>query len=475
MRFRRGNMTTQVKCRTSKNSMHWIRNSTPSMTRRVMPLSGSFCVVPRPPASLQMMSSNPRRKKKSLETSYLTNDAGSTKRRSIRIRCISRCKSFAQWSDCNSKACGLANPPINRAKCIMASSPPMDRARCCWGRTSPSCMILNPRRNWRGSTSSRRRSNRSRIDGQVGSRGVRCEDREARLGPPAALREDALARDTLAPHADLVHHAKAGRVLERDVGLDAVETKLAKAEREHPPRELGGIAAAAEGVRNPEAKARDRGMRASERNAADHAAVAPEPRHIVVDAPPLAVAAILEVVGDPLRDIGEFRRLDRLVKPLGRRVLPCGFDRRRVLRRELAQDQSLGFKLRQHRGTVGSCHGFDSTGSRRGNAGFKPEGALTSKARGFAERGVDAVLPARAVFLEEIEHVAVDAQRHHLLDARDRRRLCQRLRHLGGRLLECRFGGVARIVGSSGHGIRPYGVLDFAAAIVAWIRQTVIR
>src|SRR5262245_48468243 len=115
-------------------------------------------------------------------------------------------------------------------------------------------------------------------------RAIRCEHREARFGPPAALREDALARDALAPHADLVHHAKAGRVLERDVGLDAVETKVVKAEREHPLRELGGIAAPAVEVRNPEAKARDRGMRTPERNAADHAVVAPEPRHIVVDA-----------------------------------------------------------------------------------------------------------------------------------------------------------------------------------------------
>src|SRR3990170_595912 len=39
----------------------------------------------------------------------------------------------------------------------------------------------------------------------------------------------------------------------------------------------------------------------------------------------------------------------------------------------------------------------------------------------FPERVVDALLPARAAFLEEIEHVAVDAQRNQLLHARERR------------------------------------------------------
>ena len=33
------------------------------------------------------------------------------------------------------------------------------------------------------------------------------------------------------------------------------------------------------------------------------------------------------------------------------------------------------------------------------------------KPRGLAERGVDAVLPARTVFLEMVEHVAVDTER----------------------------------------------------------------
>ena len=47
-------------------------------------------------------------------------------------------------------------------------------------------------------------------------------------------------------------------------------------------------------------------------------------------------------------------------------------------------------------------------------------------ARRLAQRRVDAVLPAGPVFLEKIQDVAVDAQRHRLLDAGNRRRLAGR-------------------------------------------------
>jgi hypothetical protein len=49
----------------------------------------------------------------------------------------------------------------------------------------------------------------------------------------------------------------------------------------------------------------------------------------------------------------------------------------------------------------------------RGNEVSEGEGELLP--RRLAQRFVDAVLPARAVFLKEIEHVAVDAQRNHFL------------------------------------------------------------
>ena len=38
-------------------------------------------------------------------------------------------------------------------------------------------------------------------------------------------------------------------------------------------------------------------------------------------------------------------------------------------------------------------------------------------ARRLAERSVDALLPAGSILLEEVEHVAINAQRYHLLDA----------------------------------------------------------
>src|SRR5262245_15717354 len=78
-----------------------------------------------------------------------------------------------------------------------------------------------------------------------------------------------------------------------------------------------------------------------------------------------------------------------------------------------------------------------------------------SLSRCLAQRGVDALLPARPVRLEEVEDVAVDAQGHCLLGARNRRGLWRLLHLLGGCHLECRLGGVARIGRSSCHEISP--------------------
>ena len=65
--------------------------------------------------------------------------------------------------------------------------------------------------------------------------------------------------------------------------------------------------------------------------------------------------------------------------------------------------------------------------------------------RRLAQRLVDALLPTRTAFLEIIQHVAIDAQRHQLLHTRQRRRL-RRLRAgrgLGGRRLEGPLGRLA--------------------------------
>src|ERR1700722_1403690 len=67
--------------------------------------------------------------------------------------------------------------------------------------------------------------------------------------------------------------------------------------------------------------------------------------------------------------------------------------------------------------------------------------------RRLAQGRIDAVLPAGAVLLEEVEHVAVEAQGDHLLRARQRRFALarDRLGRLGGRGLERRFRGGARV------------------------------
>ena len=58
--------------------------------------------------------------------------------------------------------------------------------------------------------------------------------------PPSPLREDAVAHHALAEHADLLQDPDAGRVLERHVGLDAMQLQVSKAESEQAPRDLGG-------------------------------------------------------------------------------------------------------------------------------------------------------------------------------------------------------------------------------------------
>src|SRR6476646_725063 len=56
--------------------------------------------------------------------------------------------------------------------------------------------------------------------------------------------------------------------------------------------------------------------------------------------------------------------------------------------------------------------------------------------RRLAQGGVDALLPAGAVFLEEVQYVAVDAQRHHFLGAGYGRLRRRQIGRLGGRGLE---------------------------------------
>src|SRR6187455_542937 len=93
-----------------------------------------------------------------------------------------------------------------------------------------------------------RPSNRNEIGGASG-RFVRRQHREFGLGPPAALREDAIARHAFVLHADLLHHAEARVVVDRNVGGNAIETEVAEAEGEDAAGELGAVTAAAVGVR----------------------------------------------------------------------------------------------------------------------------------------------------------------------------------------------------------------------------------
>lgn len=91
---------------------------------------------------------------------------------------------------------------------------------------------------------------------------IRRQHRELGLGPPAALREDARPRHTFAPHADLLHHADARMMIDRDAGGDAIEPDVAKAKGQDAADKLGAVAAASVGRSNADTKARNLGMRA---------------------------------------------------------------------------------------------------------------------------------------------------------------------------------------------------------------------
>src|SRR5580693_986523 len=99
--------------------------------------------------------------------------------------------------------------------------------------------------------------------------------------------------------------------------------------------------------------------------------------------------------------------------------------------------------------------------------------ATTLQPRRLAQRRVDAVLPARAFLLKEVEHVAVDAQGDHLLGARQRRLALarDRLRRLGGRRLERRFGGGTRVGRSTRsvgcHGVAPAHPLSSTCPVMS--------
>src|SRR5215470_10931040 len=87
--------------------------------------------------------------------------------------------------------------------------------------------------------------------------------------------------------------------------------------------------------------------------------------------------------------------------------------------------------------------------------------------RSLPQRRIDAILPPRAVPLEEVENVAVDAQRHLLLGVGDRGLLLRQLRGLGCHCLESRFGGITRIARSAwsvGHGSSLIGLIPDCAA-----------
>src|SRR5581483_3452989 len=81
----------------------------------------------------------------------------------------------------------------------------------------------------------------------------------------------------------------------------------------------------------------------------------------------------------------------------------------------------------------------------RRTAGGSGAPALLLLPRRLAQRVVDAVLPAGAVGLEMLEHVAVDAQRHHLLGIRHRRLRRRQIGGLGGRCLERLLGEAPRV------------------------------
>ena len=121
--------------------------------------------------------------------------------------------------------------------------------------------------------------------------------------------------------------------------------------------ELGTIATAAMRCRNAEPKTRDRRVRARERHASDQRTTMLQPRRIDEQPAVFLITAIFEVVRNARGSVGKFRRLDRHVAPLHGRVLPR-LNRRRIVRRKLAQHQPRCFEVRQHRGTGGPVYSF---------------------------------------------------------------------------------------------------------------------
>src|SRR5215831_861378 len=96
-----------------------------------------------------------------------------------------------------------------------------------------------------------------------------------------------------------------------------------------------------------------------------------------------------------------------------------------------------------------------------------PYALAASQPRSLAQRRIDPILPAGAILLEEVEHIAVDAQRHLLLGVGDRGLRLRQLGGLGGRRLEGRLGGIAWIARSSwsvGHGSSLIGLIPGCAA-----------
>src|SRR5205085_2231362 len=84
-----------------------------------------------------------------------------------------------------------------------------------------------------------------------------------------------------------------------------------------------------------------------------------------------------------------------------------------------------------------------SCAERRLTAGAWPGASFRLGRQEGAERGVDAVLPARPGLLEMVKDVAVDAEGNEFLGAGDRGRLRrQRSERLFGRLLERGLGGI---------------------------------
>jgi hypothetical protein len=59
---------------------------------------------------------------------------------------------------------------------------------------------------------------------------VAREHRVFGFRPPSSLREDAIVRHAFAEHADLFQDPDAGGILQRHVGLDAMQLQIIEAE-----------------------------------------------------------------------------------------------------------------------------------------------------------------------------------------------------------------------------------------------------